>query len=119
MVKKNGAVLAYNPIDYDVLYNDQYRELSIENVNRAKQKEAENLVQEVADALLAKGVYNGLKPDDVDYVVDVPDKIKRDLAKGLIKLDFSKKGEAFAQIRVNGKFGKKLPIKQVKRHLAL
>ena len=50
--------------------------------------------------------------ESTQYAVVMSDSIKEELADGTIKLDTSKEGKVFAQIRRNGKYGEKLEIQE-------
>ena len=55
-----------------------------------------------------------MKNDDPEYVVDMTHEMKNAIESGSLKLDVAKDGQQiFAQLRDNGKYGKKLPIKKI------
>ncbi len=64
------------------------------------------VVDVIQPVLLADG------GDDVRYVADMPEKMRRALKNGDLKFDRDKQGRPYAQLRVNGKYGKKFPIKE-------
>ena len=65
----------------------------------------------IADAYAAKEM-NPAK-DKVQYVVDMSPDLLEKIEKGVVKLDYSKDGRVFAQLRdANNHFGKKLSIKR-------
>lgn len=88
-----------------------FRGLVAQQQNRADRL-LDRVAEVVADASLGKGMKNGLKKE-TRYVVDMSDSLIKAIDEGKIKLDYSKSGEIFAQIReASGHYGDKLPIKK-------
>ena len=99
--------------DFNSVYDTQFDTLSFAEINKRKQSEADKIIQRVADILNEKGFFDQLKKPDSQYVVDMTEDIKAAIDAGAVKLDAGKNGKIYAQLRINGKFGEKLPIKKV------
>lgn len=72
--------------------------------------QANRVLSRVADVIQPVLLADG--GDDVRYVVDMPEKVRRALKNGNLKFDRDKRGRPYAQLRVDGKYGKKFPIKE-------
>ena len=70
-----------------------------------KTKESDEIIKKIKANLIADN------NDEVRYVVNISDEQKEAIKNGTLKLD-SKDGELFAQLKENGKYGKKLSIKE-------
>lgn len=70
-----------------------------------KTKESDEIIKKIKANLIADN------NDEVKYVVNISDEQKEAIKNGTLKLD-SKDGELFAQLKENGKYGKKLSIKE-------
>ena len=98
------------------LYDAQFDSLSLVTINKEKQIEADNIISKVTTALADKDLIKKFRKSDnpdFEYVVEMNDEMKDAVEKGLIKFDVGKDGRLFAQIRENGKYGKKLSINKV------
>ncbi|MBR5341635.1 MAG: hypothetical protein IK151_06895 [Erysipelotrichaceae bacterium] len=98
------------------LYDAQFDSLSLVTINKEKQNEADNIITKVTAALANKDLIKKFKKSDnpdYEYVVEMNNEMKNAIEKGLIKFDVAKDGRLFAQIRENGKYGKKLSINKV------
>lgn len=96
--------------------DDLYEEKGLRGVFAYQQRQTGQIISKIADIVssLAFGdrTANGMKKD-VRYIVDMNDQVKAGLDSGQFRLDCSREGEIFAQLRdANGRFGKKLPIKE-------
>lgn len=70
-----------------------------------KTKESDEIIKKIKANLIADN------NDEVKYVVNISDEQKEAIKNGTLKLD-SKDGELFAQLKENGRYGKKLSIKE-------
>ena len=70
-----------------------------------KTKESNEIIKKIKANLIADN------NDEVKYVVNISDEQKEAIKNGTLKLD-SKDGELFAQLKENGRYGKKLSIKE-------
>ena len=113
IIKKPSPKAVDVGFNFSDVYESQYEIINFDRVIEQKKTESERILSLVADALKGKHFLEALKKNDVEYVVDMSDELKNAIENGDIKLDFSKAGEVFAQLRINGKYGKKLPIKRV------
>lgn len=98
------------------LYDAQFNSLSLLTINNQKQHEADTIISKVAGALLDKETAKRIKKKsnpDYEYVVQMNEEMKDALDNGVIKFDVAKDGRMFAQLRENGKYGKKLSIDKV------
>jgi len=99
------------------LYDEDYFIVdSFKKELKNKAINADAVLNTAAQILQGAGIGDEIKKsrEGVQFVVDMTPEIKRLLEKGDIKLDCNKAGEIFAQIRdAAGKYGTKLPIKQV------
>ena len=93
--------------------NNNVEVIDLKDINIQKSKQADDILSKVlkiaGDAAGAKAIKDSTKKD-VKYVVNMTDEMKKAIADGTLKLDANKKGELFAQLRKNGKYGEKLSI---------
>lgn len=106
-MSQNNALINYR-------YGNSNAEIiDLKNINTQKSKQADDVLSKlfrlVGDAAGVKAVKDSTKKD-VKYVVNMTDEMKKSIADGTLKLDANKNGELFAQLRENGKYGKKLSI---------
>lgn len=73
-------------------------------------KQANQVLSRAVDVLQPILATSG--DEDVRYVVDVPEKVKQALKEGRLKLDRDKEGHLYAQLRKDGKYSKKFPIRE-------
>ncbi|WP_251158234.1 hypothetical protein [Caniella muris] len=73
-------------------------------------EQANRILSHVVD--IVQPVLASSGDEDVRFVVDLPDKVKEALKDGRLKLDHDKEGRLYAQLRENGKYSKKFPIKE-------
>ncbi len=88
-----------------------------QSANEARQDKTADVIRKfvgiVIDAATDTALaVESLKKPTTAWVVDVAKDVQKGINEGSIKFDTNKAGEVFAQIRENGKFGKKLPIKE-------
>lgn len=98
----------------ELFWKDEFDIVSLKQVIKVKQDEADSLLTKVATALMEKEDSSKECPTEIKYVVDMDNEIKEALKNGEIKFDVNKKtGEVYAQLRKkNGHYGKKLSIKE-------
>lgn len=99
--------------DYMSGYSDADSSISLPVICSEKQKQADTTISRL-ESVLAE-CFNEDQNDGkkkTKYVLDLDETTRNALDKGLIKLDAGKNGELFAQLRVDGKYGKKLSVKQ-------
>jgi len=90
------------------LYDEQFSVKEWKNEIEIKKESSNKIVDKIKAALPKE-----IQDDDFRLVVDVDDDFKESYKSGAIKLVVSKNGDVQAQIkRDDGKFGKKLPIKE-------
>ena len=114
--RNNNELSAFESNNMMALYDAQFDSMSLVEINKEKQIEANNIISKVASALVDKDLAKKLKKSEnpnYEYVVQMNDEMKEAVEKGLIKFDVGKDGRMFAQIRENGKYGKKLSIDKV------
>lgn len=73
-------------------------------------EQADRILSRVVDVVQPVLASSG--DEDVRFVVDMPDKVKEALKDGRLKLDRDKTGHLYAQLRENGKYSKKFPIRE-------
>lgn len=73
-------------------------------------EQANRILSRVVDAVQPVLAASG--DEDVRYVVDVPERVKEALKDGRLKFDRDKEGRLYAQLRENGKYSKKFPIRE-------
>lgn len=96
--------------------DDLYEAIGFREIFTQKQSQADMVLSKVADvvnqAATGSTVKKGLSKE-VQYVVDMSDELKHSIENGSVRLDYSKTGEIYAQLRdANNHFGEKLPIKK-------
>jgi len=95
------------------LYDEQFNSLSLITINKEKQEVADNIISVITNALIDKNIASKkINTNKYDYVVEMSDEMKEAVEKGSIKFDVGKDGKIYAQIRENGKYGKKFSIKK-------
>lgn len=91
-----------------MLYDEQFSISGLKGEIQKKEELSNTVVEKIKHALATD-----IKEDDFRLVVDVDDDFKDAYKAGDIKLLVGKNGDVFAQIKqADGKFGKKLPIKE-------
>ena len=83
----------------------------------SRQRQAQNIIDKVSrvafSAVNASTFVLKSQEPQIRYVLDMPKSVEEGLRTGILKLDDNKYGEMFAQLRgSNGKFGKKIPIRE-------
>ncbi len=86
------------------LYNQQFNYDSFKKLITNKSNQSNKIISRFVSSIDTEN------KEDVKYVVKFSDEQKEQLENGLIKFDQDKDGNLFAQIRENGKYGKKLNI---------
>ena len=99
----------YININLDTLLDEQYSLNNLRASVISHNKELDTIGEKIRKALSAS-VDDSAASEEVHYAVVMNDKIKDGINDGTIKLDTSKDGKIFAQIRKNGKYGEKLEI---------
>lgn len=96
-----------NYIDGELLdwLDDEFAFESLKSSVQQKTKESNEIIGKIKANLIAED------NDEVKYVVNLSDEQKEAIKNGTLKLD-SKDGELYAQFKENGKYGKKLSIKE-------
>ena len=104
----NYTGMALNPKPwFDEQFSVSDLKVSIEN----EETNADSVLQKAQKAL--EKAYGKDNSEDFEYVVDLSAEQKHAISVGDIKLDFSRDGDTFAQIRnADGSYGEKLPIKK-------
>lgn len=85
--------------------NDEFAFEALKYSIEKKTKESDEIIKKIKANLIADN------NDEVKYVVNISDEQKEAIKNGTLKLD-SKDGELFAQLKENGRYGKKLSIKE-------
>lgn len=99
--------------DYMLGYRNNENSVSLPTLCSEKQKQANATVMQLESVLTdCFGKQEYCKNKEIKYVLDLDEKTREALDKGLIKLDIGKNGEIFAQLRENGKYGRKLSMKK-------
>ena len=119
IIKKDKKELSVLDLNFLDIYDTQYQVIDLVSVCEEKRRDADNVLQKFSNVLLGKGVLASLRKSETEYVVDMSDEIKKAIDEGLLKLDKGKDGTLYCQLRVNGKYGKKLPIKKVLKESGL
>ncbi len=88
------------------LYDEQFSYNSFKELIHNKSEESHQVINE----LLNQFEIN--TDDDVNLKVNLSDEVKEKYKQGLIKFDKDKDGNMYAQLRENGKYGKKLTISE-------
>lgn len=97
------------------MLDDQYSLSFRKVVNHGRQSYMEVIRKAVEAALDTEEAKAELAPPQqgIRYVVDITPQIQEQIDKGLVRLDYGKDGQIYAQLRdTNNHFGKKLPIKE-------
>lgn len=98
-------------IDLSVLLDEQYSLNGFRESIIYHENELDKLTVKIKNAIRNKLNLPDVE-EELQYSVVMDDSIKEGLADGSIKLDTSKEGKVFAQVRRNGKFGEKLEIQE-------
>ena len=85
--------------------DDEFAFESLKSSVQQKTKESNEIIGKIKANLIAED------NDEVKYVVNLSDEQKEAIKNGTLKID-SKDGELYAQFKENGKYGKKLSIKE-------
>lgn len=103
-VSPNGLMIPvdlYESVDFRTFFNQ-------------KQIYADSVLTKVTEVVSAGALGNHIKDGmkkESRWVVKMSDELKSAIDSGAVKLDYSKTGEVFAQLRdASGHFGEKLPI---------
>ncbi len=86
------------------LYNQQFNYDSFKKLIKNKTNQSNEIINRVVTS------FDTENKEDIKYVVKLSDEQKEQLEDGIIKFDQDKEGNLFAQLRENGKYGKKLNI---------
>ena len=94
-------------------YDNRYPIATFSQKLNEKMEKANNTIQNICDYVVRESaVTNGLANDNnYKLVVDVSDKVLKDIQSNKIKLAYDKEGNCFAQLMDGNNFGKKLPVK--------
>lgn len=102
-----------SPITSLTSLDDFYEVVDFRDIFNHKQSAADRLLDVVADVATGSAtgetIKKGLKKE-VKYVVQMSDDLKKAVDLGTVKLDYSKTGEIYAQIKNGSRYGAKLPI---------
>lgn len=104
-------VLNTGYLDLNALLDEQYSLSNLRASVISHNKELDTVADKIRKTL-SSAFGNVDTEEDIHYAVVMNDSIKDGLADGTIKLDTSKEGKVFAQIRRNGKYGEKLEIQE-------
>ena len=88
------------------LYDEQFSYNSFKELIHNKSEESHKVINELINQFEID------TDDDVNLKVNLSDEVKEKYKQGLIKFDKDKDGNMYAQLRENGKYGKKLTISE-------
>lgn len=91
-------------------YPEREKTPDIVNLLDVAGEQANRILSHAADILQPILATSG--DEEVRFVVDVPEKVKQALKEGKLKFDRDKEGHLYAQLRKDGKYSKKFPIRE-------
>ena len=104
---KSATIMESNDL---LLFDEQFSVADLQESIASEKEISDSVIDAVRKAVKRAADLSG--DEESRYVVDFDDNLKKAIDVGDIKLDTSVSGEIYAQLRENGHYGRKLPIKK-------